>query len=241
LYDESELSDKHVDEAIRKLSVLSDEMPGDIDAILARGDILRIHNRYKEAVEAYSTAAGRVKKLEKQHWVLFFSRGACYERLGQWTEAEADLKKALELSPGEPEALNYLGYSWLTKNQNLVEARKMIESAYEARPEDPHIIDSMGYALYIGADYGSAAEYFQQALERTPDDPVVNDHLGDTYWKLGRKTEAKYQWNRALANEKDEAVRHQISEKLEKGIPQKASEAHATNDKKDIIQLPPDE
>lgn len=236
LYDESELSSAHVDEAVKKLSVLAEEMPKDIDALLAKGDILRIHDRHKEAIEAYTAAEARIVGLEEsQHWILFFSRGACFERLGQWQQAELDLKKALKLSPTEPEVLNYLGYTWLTRRENLDEAKKMIESAYEARPEDPHIIDSMGYSLYVTGDFASAAEYFQQALERIPDDPTVNDHLGDTYWKLGRKNEARFQWNRALSNEKDEAVKQQISEKLQKGLADHTS-ARIIENKKEAVQ-----
>lgn len=236
LYDESELSSAHVDEAVKKLTALAEEMPKDIDALLAKGDILRIHNRHREAIDAYTAAEKRLDgHAESQHWILFFSRGACFERLGQWQAAETDLKKALKLSPTEPEVLNYLGYTWLTRRENLDDAKKMIENAYEARPEDPHIIDSMGYSLYVAGEFASAAEYFQQALERIPDDPTVNDHLGDTYWRLGRKTEARFQWNRALSNEKDEAVKQLISEKLEKGLADHTS-ARVTEDKKDAVQ-----
>lgn len=240
LYDKAESNAKYVDESLAKLEEMAAQKQQDIEALLAKGDILRMHNRYKEAIDAYTAAAGRISKPEKAQWVVYFSRGACYERIGEWGEAEADMKKALAQSPGEPDVLNYLGYSWLTQNQHMEEAKKMIEEAYEARPEDPHIIDSMGFALYMTGDYSSAQEYFQQALERTPDDPTVNDHLGDTHWQLGHKTEAKFQWKRALTYEKDPQARKLLERKLVKGIPLKHS-AHAADDKKNTIELPADE
>lgn len=240
LYDESELGPEKLESAVSKLSQMAQENPKDTEALLAKGDILRMRNRFKDAYDAYSEAIARVANPDKTHWFLYFSRGACQERLGKWDDAEADMKKALALSPNEPEVLNYLGYSWLIKRKNLDEAKKMIETAYEARPEDVHIIDSMGFSLYLSGDYASAQEYYQQALERTPDDPTVNDHLGDAYWQLGKKTEARFQWNRALLQEKDETEKRAIQQKLDKGIPLKAARA-VTGREKNAIVLPADE
>lgn len=217
VYDESELGNK--EEALAKLDTIAREKPHDVDALLAKGDILRASNRFKEAEAVYSEASDRVGSApSKRHWIIFFSRGTCYERLGQWDKAEADMKKALALNPGEPDVLNYLGYSWLTLHVHLAEAKKMIEEAYDARPEDAHIIDSMGYSFYVSGDFSSAQEYFEQALERTPNDPTVNDHLGDTYWQQGRKTEARFQWERALGDDPDADTEKSLKTKLAKGL-----------------------
>lgn len=215
-YDEIELGQK--DSALASLDGIIHENPDEIDALLAKGDILREEIKFKEAIAAYDMAVTRVKEPQKRHWVIYFSRGACYQSVGDWSKAEADMKKALELDPGEPEVLNYLGYSWLTMRQHIPEAKKMVEDAYAAHPEDAHIIDSMGYAYYVTNDFQSAEEYFDQALERTPNDPTVNDHLGDTYWQLGRKTEARYQWERALANKPDNETEKGLRKKLKEGL-----------------------
>ena len=215
-YDQIALNKK--DEAVATLDAIIHDQPTDTDALLAKGDILRADNKFKEAIEAYDMAAKRVPNPQKRHWIIYFSRGATYQQNGDWPKAEADMKKALELSPTEPAALNYLGYSWLTMNQHIPEAKKMVEQAYEARPEDASIIDSMGYALYMTGDFAGAEEYFDQALERTPNDPTVNDHLGDAYWQLGRKTEARYQWERALTNKPDAEAEKNLHKKLKDGI-----------------------
>lgn len=216
VYDESELGDKA--QALKDVDEVARDMPREVDPLLAKGDILRSEGELDDAAAAYSEGIARAGKLRRQHWIMFYSRGVCYQQMNQWDKAQADMEMALKLSPGEPEALNFLGYSWLTMNRNLPRARKMIEDAYDARPEDAAIIDSMGYSLYVSGDFASAVEYFEQALERTPDDPSVNEHLGDTYWQLGRKTEARYQWQRALDDNPDDDTRHGLQTRLTKGL-----------------------
>lgn len=215
-YDENELG--HKDEALSELDAIAQDKPHEISALLAKGDILRTGNDFQGAIEAYDSALERVKTPKKPHWIIYFSRGICYDHLGNFEKTETDLKKAMALSPGEPDVLNYLGYSWLVKHRNLAEAKKMISEAYDARPEDAEIIDSMGYALYIDGDFASAQEYFEQALERIPNDPTINDHLGDAYWQMGRKTEAGYQWQRALDNKPDEEEKKELLKKVANGI-----------------------
>ena len=75
------------------------------------------------------------------------------ERSGQWERADADLQRALELKPDQPLVLNYLGYSWIDRGQNLDRGLKMIEKAVELRPEDGYIIDSLGWAHYRLGNY----------------------------------------------------------------------------------------
>lgn len=215
-YDEIGLGNKDV--ALSDLDKLAKENTDDIEALLAKGDILRASNQYNEALTAYDGALARVKTPQKRHWVIYFARGATYQLAGQMDKSEADMKKALELDSTQPEVLNFLGYSWLTQGQNISQAKKMIEDAYNARPEDAHIIDSMGYALYVTGDFASAEEYFDQALERTPNDPTVNEHLGDTYWQVGRKTEARYQWERALGDGPDPQSEKDLQAKLKDGV-----------------------
>src|SRR5262249_57564247 len=116
----------------------------------ARGvaDVLRGKERYGEAVQAYDTAIMRIRNLEERHWSVFFGRGIVLERTKQWPKAEADMKKALELSPEQPYVLNYLGYSWIDQGINLDAGMKMLKRATELRPDDGAITDSVGWAYY---------------------------------------------------------------------------------------------
>lgn len=207
------------DEAIRYLDGISQQYPNDAIALITKGDMLRVQEKYKEASDAYSEAVTRSEPLKESDWPLLYARGISYERAGQWPKAEADFQRALKLEPNQPDVLNYLAYSWLTMGKNVVKARNYLEIALSARPDEPHIIDSLGMAKLLTGEYKSAAADFEKAVEMLPEDPTVNDHLGDSYWRLGRQTEAKYQWNRALNSNPEADLAAALKHKLAEGLP----------------------
>ena len=131
-------------------------------------------------------------------WPLFYSRGIARERAGDWPRAEADLLRALELSPDQPYVLNYLGYTWADQGRNLDRAKAMLLRATELRPQDGNIADSLGWVLFRLGDMRGAVTWLEKAVELEPRSSVINDHLGDAYWAAGRQREARFQWRRAL-------------------------------------------
>jgi Flp pilus assembly protein TadD len=217
------------DEAVALLERLQKASPGQTRPLDALGSILRSHKRYKEAADAYARAINLVPKPTKQHWGLFYARGVSYERLNLWPKAEADLQKALELSPDQPLVLNYLGYSWVDQGRYLKKAMDLIRRAVELKPSDGYFVDSLGWAHYRLGNFPEAVKKLERAVELRPDDPVINDHLGDAYWRVGRRLEARYQWSQSLTlePEKDEAEKTKL--KLEKGL-------DAVSDKKAVAR-----
>lgn len=183
-----------------------------------RGDVLRGMDRYVDAVKAYDTALSLYPENDPSQWFVLYVRGISQERLGHWPEAEADFRAALELNPGHPRVLNYLGYSMVEKHQNLDEALGMIEQAAEARPDSGYILDSLGWALYRLGRYEEAVGHMERAAELMPVDPVVTDHLGDVYWAVGRFLEAEFQWNRALSFHPEDTDATRIRRKLKVGL-----------------------
>ena len=209
---------EHV-QALNRLDAIARQAPDGVSALIMRGDLLRIHNDYQEAINAYSQAIAGLPKLKPLHWPILFARGACYERLGKWEEAERDLRQALELKPDQPDVLNYLAYGLLERGQNLPEAQTMLEQAVKSRPNDAQIVDSMGWSLYLQGDYQAATAFLKKAVELLPGDPTVNDHLGDVYWRLGRKNEARFQWERSLSFAPEDTLVDRLNHKLKTGLP----------------------
>lgn len=210
-----------VDEAITKLDGLMLVSPNNIDAYMAKGDLLRAQNRFDEAIAVYGEVIGTLKEIKSQHWPIFFAIGTCFDKKGNWVEAERNLRRSIELSPNQPDVLNYLGYSFLIRGENFAEAKGLIEKAIKKRPSDPQIMDSMGFAFYLSGEYKEAIIYLERAVSLLPADVTVNEHLGDLYWRLGRKTEARFQWDRSLTYAKDDNVSQEIQKKLRDGLPEK--------------------
>lgn len=204
--------------AIKLLERVAEVNPKDNSALITMGDMLREQERFEEAAGAYTDAIARAEPLRGSDWPLLYARGISFERDGEWGKAEDDLKRALQLEPNQPDVLNYLAYSWLVMNKNVAQAREYLEIAASARPEDAHILDSLGWAHYLSGDYAQAVSHLEKAAELMPDDPTVNEHLGDAYWRVGRTIEAKFQWQRALNFKPDEATAEIIRGKLENGL-----------------------
>ncbi len=183
------------------------------------GDLERIDKHYAAAAEEYGRALTALSELKPYDWPLLFQRGVMYDQADQWDKALADFQATLKLQPNEPQVLNYLGYSWLMRGQRLPEAEAMLKAALAASPNEPNIMDSYGYALYLRKDYKGADAQLEKALAITPQDPTMNEHYGDILWHLGRQTEARYHWDRALLFKPTESgAEARIKEKLEKSL-----------------------
>lgn len=208
--------------AKKLLKTLAEHEDTKIEAYMTLGDLSRQDEDFSAANENYSKAidASIDKEVQQIFWPLYFARGVTFERLKKWDDAEADFKKALELEPDQPDVLNYLAYSLLDMNKEdrFDEALDMLELAYKQRPNDAHIVDSIGWAWFKKGDYQKAVKHLEVAASDMPYDPTINEHLGDVYWKVGRKLEAKFAWQRALANEPEERFLAELKNKVENGL-----------------------
>jgi tetratricopeptide (TPR) repeat protein len=189
-----------------------------LEILDALGNILRAHKLYAEAIPYYDQALALVPKPERRHWVYYYARGTSYERLKNWSAAEGDLEKALQLYPDQPLVLNYLGYSWVDQGRNLKEGMAHIEKAVALKPDDGYIVDSLGWAHYMQGNFAEAVRYLERAVELKPDDPVLNDHLGDALWRVGREREARFQWDQALSLKPEPEDEAKIKKKIESGL-----------------------
>ncbi|WP_185985194.1 tetratricopeptide repeat protein [Aureimonas mangrovi] len=196
------------------------DYPDDLQAHLAFADVLSANRDYRRAAEVLERAIEIAPEDGANNWNIYYQRGIAYERLKEWDRAEPNFRRALELSPDQPQVLNYLGYSWVDMNRNLEEGLEMIRTAVDLRPNDGYIIDSLGWAYYRLQRFDEAVEELERAVLITPSDPTINDHLGDAYWRVGRQREARFQWERALnANPApEEDVAEKIRVKLDEGL-----------------------
>ena len=209
------------DKAIASLRSTIRSLPDAVDARLSLAGLLASKERHRDAVSVMDDViAGLPEDPRPVAWRYYLTRAASLIEFDEWPRAEADLKRAVEIAPEEATALNYLGYSWAERGENLDEAFELIEKAVALDPSSGAIIDSLGWAHYQLGEYKEAVGHLEQAASLEPADPTITDHLGDVYWRLGRTLEARYQWQRVLELDPDGDLAENVRNKIIRGLPE---------------------
>jgi len=132
------------------------------------------------------------------HADLLFARVFAHDSLDDLAGAEADLRQIIRMQPENARALNHLGYMLADRSDRFAEALALIERAIAVEPDDPAIIDSLGWAQYKLGMLDEALDNLRRAYATFPDHEVAA-HLGEVLWMLGRHAEAERIWAEALA------------------------------------------
>ncbi len=190
--------------------------PASQDAGSTLADLLRADERYDESalvLDRLIAAQG-----DKVDWRLLYMRAVDLQESDRWAEAERDLSAALKERPDEPELLNFLGYSWIDRGEKLPQAMAMVKKAVDLNPQSGAMLDSLGWGYFRLGDYKTAVEKLEAAVVLEAGDPDVNNHLGDAYWRVGRLTEARFQWRRVLTLEPSAKLKAEAEAKLKNGL-----------------------
>lgn len=139
-----------------------------------------------EALEHHPNQAG-----------LLYARSLLSEQRGDVEAVERDLRSILDREPNHSAALNALGYTLANLTDRHREARQLIRRALELEPDEPAILDSMGWVEYRLGNLERARDYLEQAHERLKDEEVAA-HLGEVLWQLGEQDRAREVWREAL-------------------------------------------
>ena len=201
------------DEAIKNINKLLEKNNNlyPIKKILA--DTHRIEKNYKFAIQLYNEM---IERNENDLWSIYYLRGICFERLGQWDKAEKNFLKSLDLKPDSPNVLNYLAYGWVERNIRLDQSLEMLKAAYAANPESSYIIDSLAWAYFKKNNYTEAAKLMEKVIDIAPGEAISLDHLGDIYYAMNRKREAIHFWQQALElAEPEDEIEEDIQSKLD--------------------------
>jgi Flp pilus assembly protein TadD len=208
--------DKRNEEALKVARETLAAEPKSRDAATTLADLLRADEQYEESVRVLDKLIA--SEGLSPDWRLLYMRAVDLEESDRWPQAERDLTAALKQRPEEPELLNFLGYSWIDRGEKLREAVAMVQRAVDANPKSGAMIDSLGWGYYRLGDYNDAVEKLEEAVAIEAGDPDVNNHLGDAYWQVGRKNEARFQWNRVLTLEPSPKLRREVDAKLKNGL-----------------------
>lgn len=229
----------HIEDALTELNTMVTEF-GDVESLIQIGDVYRRNEEFGQAIASYNRVQDMLGgDIPREYWHVLYARGMSYEQAGQWDKAESDLQAALNFQPDHPYVMNYLGYAWADQGVNLKRSLEMIRKAAELRPYDGYIIDSLGWVLYRMDEFEQAVPALEKAVQLLPYDPVINDHLGDAYWRVGRKMEARFQWERSRNHSEDSALTENLNHKLEAGLETIKVIEHANSSETDMDILKP--
>ncbi|HEV7670383.1 MAG TPA: tetratricopeptide repeat protein [Thermoanaerobaculia bacterium] len=175
---------------------------------LAAAQVYQRLERYPEGLPIL-TRLTEAKPDSAPGWFLL---GAALERTGDHERAVAAFRHALTLEPDFHSALNYLGYLWADRGENLDEALTLILRAVALDPENGAYVDSLGWVRYRLKEYAQARGLLERAARLMPKDASVQEHLGDLYKTTGEVALAREAYRRALALESENA--DQVKRKL---------------------------
>ncbi len=146
-------------------------------------------NKPKQAIEAYKS----VLLLDGDNVNALMNQAMLFYDLQQFDAYVENLKRVIQIDPDEPDALNALGYFYVDRGENLVEAESLLTRAYQLAPESYYILDSIGWLYFQKGQYEQAKAYLQKSLAIQVDDEVLI-HLIKTLWKLDEKESARILW-----------------------------------------------
>ncbi|CAM4269670.1 tetratricopeptide repeat protein [Kerstersia similis] len=189
----------NLDEA---LAMLQSVEPMDEDErmqqVMLGVQLLRGAGRHEEAV----TLLREVEAEMPDSTDIKYELAMALEPLNRIGEMEQLLREVIELDPSYAHAYNALGYTFAERNIRLSEARELIERAHELLPDNPYILDSMGWVRYRQGDALEALTYLQRAYAQSQE-VEISVHLGEVLWALGRRGEARAMWRAAAARDAD--------------------------------------
>lgn len=193
------------------LQQVRDQHPGEsVRSYLLEGEVLRRNYLNDEAQTLYTEAL-------EQHpgnADLIYARALVAVQEDNLASAERDLRYLVERDPQNAQALNALGYTLVDAVGRLQEGFELIQRAYGMQPENPAILDSMGWAYYRLGDPEKALSYLRRAHELMPD-AEVSAHLGEVLWAIGNREDARRVWNKALEREPEDPVLNETIQRLD--------------------------
>ncbi len=196
---------------IKKL-LLNNNNNYELKKILA--DFYRVEKKFELAISLYDEM---INQKVDDLWNIFYRRGICYERLGNWDKAEKDFITSLDIKPDSANVLNYLAYGWVEREIRLDQSLQMLEAAYQSNPDSYYIIDSLAWAHFKHNNLEEAARLMEIVIDMAPGEAISLDHLGDIYYAMNRKREAVHFWQQALElAEPEDEIDEDVQSKLNK-------------------------
>ncbi|MYI89824.1 MAG: tetratricopeptide repeat protein [Gammaproteobacteria bacterium] len=201
---------RSIDEAVALLEEHPTESQRErVRIILVVEDLYRNDGRFDDAFSVLEAGLGEFPG----NITLLLAKSYTAAELNLIDQVEMTVNAILAQQPDNALALNALGYTLIDQTDRLEEGTDYIEKALEIKPNDPFILDSMGWAHFKLGNFEDAIELLSAALSRR-DDPVMAAHLGEVYWTIGRTQKARQLWDDARQKSPDNEILIETIERL---------------------------
>lgn len=167
--------------------------------------------QYKNAIATLTSLRDHKNFTESHSYYL----ASILEKDGQFAEARKLVQVIVDKDPNNAHALNFLGYSYLERNEKMDKAFEYISKAVSLRPDDGYIRDSLAWYFYQTGKYHEALAEARKAIELVKGDPTITKHLGMIYQRLHNYDKAKMYLTEALKSAQVQAEREDVLRLLE--------------------------
>ncbi|MFK7873946.1 MAG: tetratricopeptide repeat protein [Oligoflexales bacterium] len=172
-----------------------------------------IYAEQEQLDQAFEVIAQGLLKFPKST-SLAFQKGVWQEQMGDVEDCIETMENIIESEPMYAPALNYIGYLYAERGENLDKAERYIRRALVVRPMDGYYLDSLGWVFYQREQFVEAEKLFRKALEYEPEEGVIMEHLADTLLAQKKRTLAKKWYEKSLKGTLDASSRERIQEKI---------------------------
>jgi tetratricopeptide (TPR) repeat protein len=207
-------------QALLRATTAQKQSPASANLILLTAQMHENAGDPKSASAMYSqiidqAAAQSIAPRQKALYLLFLA--TAQDKSGDWTSALKNLQDANAIDPDNAYILNYLGYALLERNQQLDRAFGYVKRAHQLAPQSAAITDSLGWGYYLTGQYELALPLLEKAARSSGNDAAINEHLGDVYWQLKRRIDARYAWKIAAQTAQGKELTR-LQNKIEYGL-----------------------
>jgi tetratricopeptide (TPR) repeat protein len=195
--------EKNYDRASEVAGRFGTAEPGNSAAWRLTGYVLCLKKEFDHARGSFEKSIA----LDSTDAGTWFELGSCLERQGDIPRAAEVFRRVLRLNPGDPSALNYLGYMWAEKGIFLDSAKLLLETALSKDPDNGAFLDSYAWVFFQMGNTEKAYEYIEKAVSRIHNDPVVFEHRGDILLKRNDPRGALRAYYLSIEYNPDDAAR----------------------------------
>ena len=182
---------KYYAKALGYLNIIEAESPELSNVKIQKALLLEDMERPLEAMKTLEDAVVQFPNNER----LLYYLATEYDKNNRKDDALNIMENIIKLNPDNPEALNYVGYIYISKKIKAEKAKEFISRALAILPDDPYVMDSMGWVYFSTGDYKNAVIQLEKALDviksKKDFEPEIIEHLMSAYKQAGLSDKIK--------------------------------------------------